>query len=273
MDADKPEELLLGKVVEQPLQYAPEVLQPIPRSLGRKGLTLPDTGLAGADLWHAYELSWLDPGGKPVARVGRLTVPAASPNIVESKSLKLYLNSLNGEPFDNADQLRGRVETDVSAAAGLPVSLELCAVDDASLAGTPLRGTCIDALDARAPASAPDANLLQCDPGQHGDEQLYSHLMRSLCPVTGQPDWATVWLSYRGPALRHESVLAYLLSFREHQEFHEQCVERIFCDLLAIAQPEYLQVQAFYTRRGGLDINPMRSTDPADQPLPRLNRQ
>ena len=266
--------LVLGAQTPVPAQYAPEILHPIPRALGRA--ELPGQGSAaaqGVDVWHAYELSWLQPGGRPVARVGRFSVPANSPNIVESKSFKLYLNSLNHHQFAHDDEAVATIVADISAAAGEAVSLELFELDDPALAGASLPGTCIDSAEPRTIAARPDAVPLQVDTNTEVEETLYSHLMRSLCPVTGQPDWATVWLSYRGPAIDHGSLLSHVLAFREHQEFHEQCVERLFCSVLERAQPQSLTVQALYTRRGGLDINPFRTTEPQAVPLPRMNRQ
>lgn len=270
------EGMLLGKATPVVNEYSPQLLHPIPRAPVRLEIGLEQMpSFYGADLWHAYELSWLESGGKPVVRVGRFTVPASSPNIVESKSFKLYLNSLNSTVFASVEQARQTIAGDISAAAGQSVELELLAVDDPSLAGITLPGVCLDDLPLPAPEreSAGGATVLQHDPAQVVEEKLYSHLMRSLCPVTGQPDWATVWLQYRGPAIDHQPLLQYIISYREHQEFHEQCVERIFADICRSCAPQSLTVQAFYTRRGGLDINPVRSTDPDVRPYTRLDRQ
>lgn len=266
--------MLLGKHTPLVESYAPDLLYPIPRANGRKALAT-DSGQAfsGVDLWHAYELSWLDSSGKPLVRVGRFLIPADSPNMVESKSFKLYLNSLNNTRFSNADELRTTIVGDITAVAGAPVELDLLTLDDPSLAGVRLIGQCLDELPVSVSDHEPNSALLELRPGQTCEEQLYSHLLRSLCPVTGQPDWASLWLHYRGPALDHASLLRYIVAYRRHQEFHEQCVERMFCDIHRRIAPEFLHIQAFYTRRGGLDINPLRSTDPAARPLPRLNRQ
>lgn len=266
--------LLLGKHTPVVEQYAPELLYPIPRSLARDGLGLADPApFHGADIWHAYELSWLDATGRPVARVGRFEVPATTPNIVESKSFKLYLNSLNNTLFDSDSAALQTICGDIGAAAGGPVSLQLFGVDDAVLAGAQLQGECIDDEPAAALQGEPDIAMLELLPGEGGDNRLYSHLLRSLCPVTGQPDWATVLIHWRGPALRRASLLRYVLAYRNHQEFHEQCVERMYRDLQAVLTPETLFIQAFYTRRGGLDINPWRASDERATGLPRLNRQ
>jgi 7-cyano-7-deazaguanine reductase len=266
--------MLLGRQTPVIDSYAPELLYPIARAAGREKIgcgTLQPFN--GSDLWHAYEVSWLDATGKPVVRVGRVAIPAGSANMVESKSFKLYLNSLNNTRFDSEEAVTGIIRRDIAQVVGTDIQLDLLAVDDASLAGTELSGHCLDALAVTAPAGEPAADILEIQPGQVGEERLYTHLLRSLCPVTGQPDWASVWIHYRGAMLCHESLLRYVIAYRRHQEFHEQCVERMFTDIQRRIEPEFLHIQAFYTRRGGLDINPFRSTDPAALPLPRLNRQ
>jgi 7-cyano-7-deazaguanine reductase len=225
------------------------------------------------DLWHAYEMSWLDGEGKPVVRVGRFEVPATSPNMVESKSFKLYLNSLNNTRFAGNAEASATIVADISAVAGTQVKLELLSIDAVALAGSKLPGVCLDDLPVAPHTGEPQAQQLQVQAGHVIEESVYSHLLRSLCPVTGQPDWATVWLHYQGAAIEHSSLLQYLIAYREHQEFHEQCVERMFCDIAERCTPEFLHLQAFYTRRGGLDINPFRSTDADARSRPRLNRQ
>lgn len=272
-DLDNSEGLLLGRHTPVLDSYAPQLLYPIPRSEARDRLGLGDPlPFTGVDWWHAYELSWLDTTGRPVARVGRFSVPASSPNMVESKSFKLYLNSLNNMRFDGDEQAVATMIADIGAVAGEPVSLQLWQADDAALAGASLPGTCLDDLDVSVDAGEPEAAMLAAGP-QATEEQLYSHLLRSLCPVTGQPDWATLWLHYRGPTLDHSALLRYIVAYRQHQEYHEQCVERMFRDIQQCCSPDFLHIQAFYTRRGGLDINPFRSTDPAALPRARLNRQ
>ncbi len=265
--------LLLGRQTPVVDEYSPDLLFPIPRATAREQLGLGGTPpFYGADLWHAYEISWLDSRGKPEARVGRFSVPADSPNMVESKSFKLYLNSINSCRFAGEDEAHATMVDDVSAVVGAPVSLELFQVGDLALAGTAPPGDCLDGLSLDVDDAAPDAALLEADGDREGD-QVHSHLLRSLCPVTGQPDWATVWLRYRGPGIDRTSLLRYIIAFRRHQEFHEQCVERMFADIYRRFQPDTLEVQAFYTRRGGLDINPFRSTAAEGRPMPRLNRQ
>lgn len=271
--AEELEGLLLGKKTPVVDEYSPGLLFPIARAGARSQLGLGQPlPFHGADLWHAYELSWLDARGKPEARVGRFTVPATSPCMVESKSFKLYLNSLNSTRFDSEQQAREAIVADVSKVVRARVSLQLYQPDDGSLAGGTLPGECLDALPLAVADAQPDAAMLRREQGV-AQEQLFSHLLRSLCPVTGQPDWASVWISYRGLRIERESLLRYIIAFRRHQEFHEQCVERMFVDIHSRFSPEFLHIQAFYTRRGGMDINPFRSTDPQALPRPRLNRQ
>jgi 7-cyano-7-deazaguanine reductase len=271
---DNNDGLLLGKHTPVVEVYSPELLYPIPRSVARDNLGIDSVlPFCGVDLWHAYELSWLDSSGKPVARVGRFSVPATTPNIVESKSFKLYLNSLNSTRFSDEIEARACIEKDISSAAGGAVSLELFSVNDSRLAGQALAGVEIDGCTVSPGEAEPSADMLAVNSDDIREEKLYSHLLRSLCPVTGQPDWATLWLHYRGPAIDHSALLAYIISYRQHQEYHEQCVERMFRDISQRCTPEFLHIQAFYTRRGGLDINPFRSTDPEAAPGFRLNRQ
>lgn len=274
MTAEGGEGMLLGRQTGVVDSYAPQLLYPIPRASGREhiGCTSP-LPFYGTDLWHAYEMSWLDGQGKPVVRVGRILVPAGSPNMVESKSFKLYLNSLNNTRFASEEEVIALIRRDIAAVVGTEIGLDLFAVNDKVLAGAAPAGQCLDDLPVTVADTEPSADMLELDSGAGREEQLSSHLLRSLCPVTSQPDWATVWVHYRGAPLKHESLLRYIIAYRRHQEFHEQCVERMFCDLQRRIEPEFLHIQAFYTRRGGLDINPFRSTDPDARPLPRLNRQ
>ncbi len=271
--AEFSDELLLGKQTPVVDQYSPDLLYPIPRETGRDGLSLdPSRAMYGVDLWHAYEMSWLDDNGKPEVRVGRFSVPADSPNMIESKSFKLYLNSLNNTRFQSEEDLLAVIARDVSAATGAAVALELLPVTSPALGGAVPEGECIDGHNINASAGSPAADTLRTT-GEGIEESLHSHLLRSLCPVTGQPDWASVWIHYRGQTLDHCSLLRYIIAFRQHQEFHEQCVERMFSDIGSVTQADVLHIQAFYTRRGGMDINPFRSTDPGARPRPRMNRQ
>lgn len=262
-----PASIPLGRDVAYPSRYDASLLFPIERAHGRAAIGLHGGALpfVGADRWHAYELGWLDARGKPVVATATLTVPASSPALIESKSLKLYLNSLNRERFGDAEQARARIAADLSAAAGAAVDVAF---------GLPPVGTAADAisLDAldidcdRYDAPCPDALAAAADTPV--EETLSSALLKSNCPVTGQPDWAGVRIAYRGPRIDRAGLLRYLVSFREHAEFHEQCVERIFRDVLARCAPETLSVEARYTRRGGLDINPWRTTPGLPPPPP-----
>ena len=267
----------LGKSSAYIATYSPEQLFPIPRApkwaeLGLSADTLP---YRGVDIWNCYELSWLLPSGKPVVAIGEFSIPADSPNIIESKSFKLYLNSRNQSVFDSREALAEVMARDLSAAAGKPVGVRLRTLEEVAQEGIVVpAGQCIDELDVSIQHyDSPRPQLLSCDPGRQAEEWIHSHLLKSNCPVTGQPDWGTVVIGYRGAALDHGSLLAYLVSFRQHADFHEQCVERIFLDLQRLLQPEWLSVHARYVRRGGLDINPYRSSETQGLGNGRLVRQ
>ncbi|AZC17455.1 MULTISPECIES: NADPH-dependent 7-cyano-7-deazaguanine reductase QueF [Pseudomonas] len=267
----------LGKSSEYISTYTPSLLFPIPRAakwaeLGLSAETLP---YQGVDFWNCFELSWLLPSGKPVVAIGEFSIPADSPNIIESKSFKLYLNSLNQTPFADRATLEATLRKDLSAAAGKPVTVHVRSLGEVEAQGlVALPGVCIDDLDISVDSyEHPRPELLRCDSSRVVEESLHSHLLKSNCPVTSQPDWGSVVVQYRGAALDHASLLAYLVSFRQHSDFHEQCVERIFLDLQRLLKPEKLTVYARYVRRGGLDINPYRSTETADFANHRLVRQ
>ncbi|CAM3809757.1 NADPH-dependent 7-cyano-7-deazaguanine reductase [Pseudomonas reidholzensis] len=267
----------LGKSSEYISTYTPSLLFPIPRlakwaELGVSGDALP---WQGVDYWNCFELSWLLPSGKPVVAIGEFAIPAASPNIIESKSFKLYLNSLNQTVFASTEALQACLEQDLSAAAGKPVSVRVRTLAEVEGEGVvALPGQCIDGLDvAINNYEQPQPQLLQCDADRVVEEAVHSHLLKSNCPVTGQPDWGSVVVEYKGLALDHGSLLTYLVSFRQHADFHEQCVERIYLDLKRLLKPEHLTVYARYVRRGGLDINPYRSTGPISPRNLRLVRQ
>lgn len=267
----------LGKSSEYVSTYTPSLLFPIPRAakwaeLGLSAETLP---YKGVDFWNCFELSWLLPSGKPVVAIGEFSIPADSPHIIESKSFKLYLNSLNQTSFADRQSLEETLRRDLSDAAGKPVGVRVRSLSEVEAEGVvALPGTCIDELDISVSSyEHPRPELLRCDPSRVIEESVHSHLLKSNCPVTSQPDWGSVVVEYRGAALDHASLLAYLVSFRQHSDFHEQCVERIFLDLQRLLQPEKLTVYARYVRRGGLDINPYRSTETAQFPNFRLVRQ
>ena len=250
----------LGREVAYPDRYDAGLLFPIPRAAARGEIGIDPAALPfrGHDRWHAYELSWLDARGKPVVATATLRMPADSPYLIESKSLKLYLNSLNAMRFDDPARARLLIAADLGRVAGAPVQVEF-GLPPFDAGATP--ATSIDALDiAIERYGPPDADFLSADAGDVVEESLQSSLLKSNCPVTGQPDWASVRIDYRGPRIDRAGLLRYLVSFRDHAEFHEQCVERIFVALLARCRPQSLSVEARYTRRGGLDINPWRAT-------------
>lgn len=260
---------LLGRQVAGSNHYDPRLLFPVPRKNARS--SLPGNAFTGfgEDIWHAYELSWLNASGMPQMYLGTFSIPATSKNIIESKSFKLYLNSLNNHSFDTEQDACSAIAKDLSEIAGAAVSLSLTGVDDGRYDGVTLEGDCLDALDVSVPEVA-DTSLLSA---VAGDSLVYTHLMRSLCPVTAQPDWATIIIETRGASAQREGLLSYLLAYRNHQEFHEQCVERVYTDLWTQLAPDYLSVQALYTRRGGLDICPWRCSEAQPAPPGRINRQ
>ncbi|NJC89399.1 MAG: NADPH-dependent 7-cyano-7-deazaguanine reductase QueF [Desulfuromonas sp.] len=269
--------LPLGKPTSYRDEYDPALLCPFPRAPKRAELGL-DAALpfAGFDLWNAYELSWLNPAGKPVVAMAEFRFSCTSPFLIESKSFKLYLNSFNQTRFADFAAVAATVERDLARACGASVVvrlLPLSAVTGTAVAALP--GRCLDDLDVVIDRYDYDPTLLDgaADPGRMVEETLHSHLLKSNCLVTRQPDWASVLIRYRGPAIDPAALLRYLVSFRRHSEFHEQCVERIFTDLLRHCRPELLTVYARYTRRGGLDINPFRSNFETDLPNWRLARQ
>jgi 7-cyano-7-deazaguanine reductase len=271
-----PEHSPLGKTTAYADRYDPSLLFPIPREQKRVEIgVIEPLPFHGVDIWNAYELSWLDTRGKPQVALAEFRVPASSPNIIESKSLKLYLNGFSQERTDTA-ALRDTLVRDLSAAAGAPVTATLSAPSARNHAIADLAGTLLDDLPLEIDDyGPPKAGYLSANhDAAPVEETLLSNLLRSNCPVTGQPDWGSVQIAYRGAPIDQAGLLRYLVSFRTHNEFHEQCVERIFVDLTARCAPERLTVYARYTRRGGLDINPFRSTDPGAMPgNPRGARQ
>ena len=253
--------LSLGQQSDYISQYTPSLLQPVPRSLNRDDLKLgDDLPFTGCDVWTLYELSWLNSKGKPMVAVGEVTIPATSPNLIESKSFKLYLNSFNQTRCDSIEAVAAMLEQDLGACAGQPVKVTLFPLDRAPHQIATLPGECIDELDIEVDHYEFDADLLRGAASRElVEETLHSHLLKSNCLVTSQPDWGSVVIRYKGPKLDREKLLRYLISFRQHNEFHEQCIERSFTDLKHFCAPSQLTVYARYTRRGGLDINPFRS--------------
>lgn len=267
-------ESALGQQVSYPTQYDPSVLFAIERAPNRANLTIPAQWY-GADIWYAYEISWLNAKGKPIAAVGRFSVPWNSSHLIESKSFKLYLNSFNESRFESIKSVKKTMEQDLSAMANATVEVSLYELEPYSgpLMGR-LEGEVIDHLDIDIDCYEPAPELLRCvEQGEVVNEALVSHLLKSNCPVTGQPDWGTVQIKYTGTQIDPAALLRYVVSFRRHTEFHEHCVERIYHDIMQRCQPEQLFVMARYTRRGGLDINPWRSSHPLDIADIRTTRQ
>ncbi|WP_069383875.1 NADPH-dependent 7-cyano-7-deazaguanine reductase QueF [Halomonas caseinilytica] len=275
---DRPDSLVdapLGRESAYPEQYDAGLLYPIERAVNRAPLGIEEDALpfVGEDEWHAFELSWLNARGKPIVAVARFRLPASSPRLIESKSWKLYLNGFNQSRFASTERVVRVLEHDLSEAAGAPVGVEVFGVDDPVLTPRALPGESIDEQDIEIADYTPSAEHLTV--GEViVEETLHSHLLKSNCPVTGQPDWGSVMIRYRGPKLDREGLLRYLVGYRQHQDFHEHCVEHIFTDLMARARPERLLVLARYVRRGGLDISPWRATPGERPPSPlRLARQ
>ncbi|KLN62928.1 NADPH-dependent 7-cyano-7-deazaguanine reductase QueF [Vibrio sp. VPAP30] len=261
-DAKELTGLTLGQKTEYSNQYDSSLLQPVPRSLNRDDLNLGDSlPFRGCDIWTLYELSWLNEKGLPQVAIGEVSIPATSANLIESKSFKLYLNSFNQTRFSSWDHVEQTLVQDLSACAGETVSVTVrSVVDYTDSVVVTMDGECIDEQDIEITNYDFDRTLIQgAAIGELVEESLHSHLLKSNCLITNQPDWGSVEIQYKGKQIDREALLRYLVSFREHNEFHEQCVERIFTDIMEFCQPETLTVYARYTRRGGLDINPYRS--------------
>lgn len=261
----------LGRRVSTPEKYAPELLHPIPRE---RLAADEDRIVHGLDHWRAYELSWLDDSGKPDVFIGELIFPADSPNMVESKSLKLYLAGLNGERFENTDQAAARIRKDLANCCGADPEVRIWGLttypDDCRLGDFAL----IDHHPVLV-AGGPDANLLAIGANTVSDRKIRTELFRSICPVTGQPDWASVAIAYGGREIPEAALLSYLCGFRSHAAWHERCAEQVFHDIMRVCEPEQLSVSMHYLRRGGLEINVYRSTSPVmpEQLLGRDARQ
>ncbi|MGB0937529.1 MAG: NADPH-dependent 7-cyano-7-deazaguanine reductase QueF [Colwellia sp.] len=290
-NAKELDNLTLGKATDYCSKYTPELLQGVPRSLNRDDLSLEGEKLPfkGEDVWYGYELSWLNTKGKPVVAVAEFRFPCTSPNLVESKSFKLYLNSFNQSKFERFEDVEKHLTEDLSVIAGAQAEVTLSPVEgvDSLKIQTPFEhALCIDDLDISIDAYQYNPALLtklltkllgeplgEPDSDTNVSQVLVSHLLKSNCLITNQPDWASVYIQYKGAPINHAVLLEYLISFRQHNEFHEQCVERIFCDLQRYGKFEELTVFARYTRRGGLDINPFRSTHLQLAPNGRTLRQ
>ena len=269
--------LKLGQQTTYAEKYDRTLLQPVPRRLNRDQLNITATQpfTIGADIWTAYEISWLNPKGVPQVAIADVSIDFRSENLIESKSFKLYLNSFNQTTFADFADVQQTLQRDLQDCAQGEVKVRLNSLADYTAQPiVALSGDCIDAQDIEVRDYAFNAALLNHCTGDHlVEETLVSHLLKSNCLITQQPDWGSLQIHYVGKQINREQLLRYIISFRQHNEFHEQCVERIFCDLMQYAKPEKLTVYARYTRRGGLDINPYRSNF---EPLPqnvRLARQ
>jgi 7-cyano-7-deazaguanine reductase len=262
-------EFVLGQQSAYPSRYDPSLLFPISRADNRTKLGLPDVlspPFFGIDIWNAYELSWLNTKGKPQIALAEFIIPTESPYLIESKSFKLYLNSLNQHRFDDELAVRKCLLHDLSMSLGSSLQINLFdpihrTVNPKSLGIQELEGQLLDRLDVEFNTNqTADRSLLKADFNSAPITQtLVSHLLKSNCPVTGQPDWASVQIHYQGRPIDEEGLLRYLIGFRQLGEFHEHCVEKIFCDIKVQCKPEKLTIYARYTRRGGLDINPFRT--------------
>lgn len=257
-----PEQSELGKKAEYDPHYNPDKLFPIPRKGKRDEIGVPDNlPFFGFDLWNHYEVSWLNEKGKPVVALAEISYGCETPCIIESKSMKLYFNSFNNTKFKDEDTVQAIVKKDIEERVGGTASVKIISFsnlnDDKLFAG--LNGECLDNLDIECSSYMVEQSLLKSEDNLV-EETLFSNLLKSNCLVTNQPDWGSVQITYKGKKINREGLLRYIVSFRNHNEFHEQCIERIFMDIMKHCQPEELTVYGRYTRRGGLDINPYRST-------------
>lgn len=253
---------VLGQTTQYPQKYDPSLLFCIPRKTKRDEIGVNESNLPfhGCDIWNHYEVSWLNQNGKPVIAIAELIVPATTKQLVESKSLKLYFNSFNMEHFESADALKKVLHKDLEACYGESIAIRIIEQQDfkhQTIAA--LEGVCIDGQDIEIDIYQPNPDLLSSNPDNMVEETLVSHLLESHCLVTNQPDWGSVQVYYQGPKIDQSGLLKYIVSLRQHNEFHEQCVERLFVEILNRCKPNKLAIYARYTRRGGIDINPFRA--------------
>lgn len=260
--------LLLGKSVAYTDQYDPTLLCPIPREGQRSQLR--HTEFNGIDIWTAFEVSWLNLRGKPQVAIAEIEIPANSPNLVESKSFKLYLNSFNQTSFRDNNHVAETIARDLSLCCASQIAVTIRSLDPVTLGR--FGGTCLDTLDIEVNKYDPSPELLKCGTASV-KETVYSDLFKSNCLITGQPDWASISIYYSGRQIDHASLLKYLISYRNHCGFHEHCTEQIFSDLIEYCECDQLQIFARFTRRGGIDINCYRTTDSSIPTSARLARQ
>lgn len=258
----------LGKKTAYVDQYDASLIYPIARTEKRSEIGVAsELPFKGYDEWNAFEISWLDTLGKPIVVIARFIIPCESPYLIESKSFKLYLNSFNNSHYDSELSVVAILKKDLSAAAGACVDVQILHLTDYDVIGfEELPGESIDGQAIKIETYSVYPKFLKADDAHVVSETLTSHLLKSNCLVTGQPDWGSVRITYTGPKICKEGLLRYVVSFRNHNEFHEQCVERMFMDIMSFCRPVELTVEARYTRRGGLDINPIRSTQPITFP-------
>ncbi|SMC56455.1 7-cyano-7-deazaguanine reductase [Desulfocicer vacuolatum DSM 3385] len=273
---NSPSGIPLGRQIAHSETYDPSQLFCVARKDARKTLGInTELPFFGVDIWNAYELSWLDQKGKPCVAMGEIMFSSTGENIIESKSLKLYLNSFNFTRFESTDKVKETIIRDLSGATVGDVAVNIFVPRDFAMLDIKApRGICIDLIEIKDDIDqyTLDPSYLKTD-SAGVEETLFSNLLRTNCPVTGQPDWATVKIDYKGNAMDHEGLLRYIISLRQHQGFHENCVELIFMDILHQCAPDFLSVQARFTRRGGLDINPCRSSHEIPFSNIRLARQ
>ncbi|WP_454786164.1 NADPH-dependent 7-cyano-7-deazaguanine reductase QueF [Legionella sp. WA2024007413] len=254
----------LGKKSAYDDTYNPDRLYPIPRSGKRQEIGVDPKQLPfyGFDCWNHYEVSWLNAKGKPMVAIAELFYDCSSPNLIESKSLKLYFNSFNNTRIQNVDELENTIKKDLQERVGAEVGVKIYLLEKADqfVVHQSLMGESLDHLDVECSVYLVEPSFLATS-NEVVEETLYSNLLKSNCLVTNQPDWGSVQIDYKGRKIDREGLLKYLVSYRNHNEFHEQCIERIFIDILNYCKPEKLTVYGRYTRRGGLDINPYRSTE------------
>lgn len=252
----------LGKKSAYQTQYAKSLLFPIPRQKNRQHLNinLTNPGFYGVDIWNHYEISWLDLNGKPHVAIGIIQYDALSPNLIESKSMKLYFNSFNNTKLKDINEFKDIVHKDLSEAIGSKIIFDILSLNSLPIMQN-FEGVCLDNLDIECNVYETDSTLLTVENNHETHEKIYSNLLKSNCLVTHQPDWASIFIEYTGTKINHANLLKYIVSFRNHNGFHEQCVEQIFTDIQQRCKPSKLTVYARYTRRGGLDINPFRTTE------------
>ena len=265
MELSKP---CLGEKSSYVSQYTPNLLFPIARKNKRTELNIiSPLPFRGFDIWTAFELSWLNNKGKPIVAIGEFIFPCASPFLIESKSLKLYFNAFNNTKFNSLKEVKALIKKDLSQAAGENIYIKISPLTNLLSKINSFSGHCIDNYNISCDVYTVNPEILSCVAGRKDvTDTVYSNLLKSNCLVTGQPDWASIQIAYTGRKINYKNLLKYIVSFRNHNDFHEQCIERIFIDIMQYCAPKKLTVYARYTRRGGIDINPYRSTESCAAP-------